>query len=189
MSAAGREDRRQFVHLLTTSFVVLLRWLDPTGAALCAAGAVVLNWVVLPLLSADFRRPGAPFLDGVRTYPVAVLALVLLLPLPAAGAAWVVLGVGDAASNVIGRRRGHPPFAGRSDRSLAGTLGFVAAAAPAAVAAWWFVADQTPDARHVAALCAAALAGAIAELVPLPGRVDDNLPIAAAAGLTLFALL
>ena len=189
MSAARAERRRQAVHLAMTGFALALRWLTPAQAALCAGAAIVLSWVILPLLGASLRRPGGPFVDGVRTYPVAVLALVLLLPLPQAAAAWAVLGVGDAASNLVGSRVGRPGLFGRSDRSLAGTVAFVAAAAPAALGVHAFVAAAAPDWRTTAVVGLAACAGAAAELLPLPRRVDDNVPIAAASGLVLGLLL
>ncbi len=188
MSDARAEDRRQAVHLAMTGFALALRVLSPSQAALAAGAAIALTWVVLPLAGRDLRRPGAPFLDGVRLYPVAVLGLVLLLPLPQAAAAWAVLGVGDAASNVVGRRLGRPGLVGRADRSLAGSLAFVLCAGPAALGVHAFVAAAAPDGRTALAVAAATLAGALAELVPLPLRLDDNLPIAAAAGATLALL-
>ena len=188
MTDGRSEDLRQGIHLAITGCALALRWLTPPQAALCAAGAVVLNWVVLPALGRDLRRPGDPFVDGVRLYPIAVLGLVLLLPLPQAAAAWGVLGVGDAASNLAGRRLGRPPFLGRSDRSLAGSLAFVLTAAPAAAGLWAFVGRVPLDLPLLGASLAAAAAGALAELLPRSRWMDDNLPIAVAAGLAVHAL-
>lgn len=188
MSADPREDLRQVVHMAMTGFALALRWLTTGQAAACAGAAIVFNWVVLPRIGADMRRPGTPWFDGIRAYPVAVLGLVLALPLPLAAAAWGVLGVGDAVSNLAGRRWGRPPFLGRPDRSLVGSVAFVVAAAPVALLLLWFVADTPPDVRMAAAALAAAVAGAVAEVLPLPRRLDDNLPVAAAAGLALYLL-
>ncbi len=185
------EDRRQAVHVAMTGFAFALRWLTCDQALACAGAAIALNWVVFPLTGIDrrwLRRAGDPWVDGVKLYPVAVFALIALLPLPQAAAAWVVLGVGDAASNVVGRRFGRPPFLGRPDRSLVGSLAFVGAAAPAALLAHSFVGYAAPDGRSVGVVLAAAVAGALAEYLPLPKWLDDNVPIAAAAGITLWAL-
>ena len=183
------EDRRQGVHAAMTLLALLLRGLTPTQAALVAGAAVVLNWVVLPLTGLDrgLRREGGPWIDGVKTYPVAVLAAVLLFPLPVAAAAWAVLGIGDAASNVVGRRIGKPPFLGRADRSMAGTLAFVATAAPAALLVHAFVAGAAPGTGTLVAACGAAAAGAVVELLT-PRFLDDNLPICLAAGAAFWAL-
>ncbi len=183
------EDRRQLLHASMTGWLLLLRWLPPWGAAAMAGAAALGACLLLPALGWDrgIRREGAPWLDGVKLYPLAVLALVLLFPLPVAAAAWAVLGIGDAASNVAGRRFGRPGFCGRGDRSLAGTLAFVVTALPAAVAAHAWVAREWPDERIVAAGAAAAGAGALVEML-IPRGWDDNFAIAIAAAAAFVAV-
>jgi len=188
VSDPAREDRRQALHFAMTAFAVSLRWLSPIQAAAMAGAAIALNWVILPAIGKDLRRPGDPYVDGARLYPIAVLLLVVFLPAPSADAAWGVLGVGDAASNVVGRRLGRPPFLGRSDRSLAGTAAFVICGGGAALLLGSFVAESMPDLHAVSAAFAAAAAGALAEFTPRRLRLDDNLPIALAAGGVLFLL-
>jgi dolichol kinase len=184
------EDRRQLVHASMTLWVVALRWTTPFQAALLAAAAVVFNWVVMPLARWDrgVRREGAAWIDGVKLYPVAVLAAVLLFPLPAAAAGWAVMGLGDAASNVAGRRLGRPGFLGRPDRSLAGTVAFVLVAAPAAGAAYAWAAGAAPTPSVALAAAAAAAAGAVVELL-VPRGFDDNLAICLAASGVVAALV
>ncbi len=190
-----REDARQFVHLGTTAFALaLLRLPLWAGYAACAA-AIVFWWIVVPLLKRDvgFTREGEPFVNGLRTYPVAVLLLLLFFrhpdahPLATPVAAWGVLGVGDSFSNLIGRPWGRQGFAGRKDRSLLGTTAFLVTAWPAAWALAAVVGGMTSADAWKPAL-AASVAGAAAELVPLPLRLDDNLPVALAAGAAFFAL-
>jgi len=188
VTASAREDRRQVLHLAMTGIALTLRWLTPGQAAALAGAAIVLNWVVLPCLGRDLRRPGGPFVDGVKLYPVAILLLVLTLPPSSAAAAWGVLGVGDSASNLVGRRIGRPPFLGRDDRSLAGTAAFVLFGGAAALLLRSFVAERAPDLHDVSVAFAAAAAGALAEFIPRRLRLDDNLPIAVAAGTVLFLL-
>lgn len=180
----GPEDRRQLVHASMTLFALALRWLTCEQAMALGGAAVALNWIVLPLTGLDrgLRREGAPWIDGVKLYPVAVLLLLVFVqPLPAAAAAWAVMGIGDAASNVIGRRLGRPPFLGRRDRSLAGTAAFVVCAFPAAAAAHGWVAYAMPGQEVLVAVAAATVAGAAAELL-VPRGWDDNVAIAIAAG-------
>jgi dolichol kinase len=181
------EDRRQVLHFAMTGFALALRWLSPGQALAMAGAAIVFNWIVMPALGWDknLRREGAPFVDGMKLYPVAVLALLVLFPLPVAAAAWAVMGVGDAASNLVGRHFGKPGFLGRADRSFLGTFAFLVTAWPAAWALSAFVGQRGQGETWLPALCAAA-AGAAVELVPLPRRLDDNLPIALAAGAACF---
>ena len=183
------EDRRQALHFAMTGFALALRWLEPWQAYSMAGAAIVVNWALLPALGWDraIRREGGPFADGVKLYPVAVLAVLVLFPMHVAAAGWGVMGVGDAASNVIGRRLGKPGFLGRADRSFAGTLAFVVTAAPAALGLATWVGRSDAASMWLPALAAAA-AGAAVELVPLPRRLDDNVPIALAAA-AAFALV
>lgn len=183
----AHEDRRQWTHLAMTGFVVALRWLSPLQAIALAATALVFNLLVLPRLPGArewMRRSDERGVGGVRMYPVAVVAALLLFDLPVAAAAWAVMGVGDAAANLAGRRWGRPPFLGRADRSLVGTLAFVASATPAAWAAHAWVAAGQEGCVVIAwsTALAAAMAGAVAELIPYPRVVDDNLPVTLAAG-------
>lgn len=177
-----------------TVFVLTLRWLTPMQAALVAGAAVALNWVVLPVtgLERRLRREGEPFVNGLKLYPVAVLLVLLLFPLDVAAMAWVALGIGDAASNIVGRRLGRPPFLGRHDRSLAGTLAFVLTAWPLGVAAAAWTAPSADTVAlwsYVTAAAAASVAGAAMEYVRWPRPLDDNLPIALAAGTAAWAVL
>lgn len=180
------EDRRQALHLGVTAFALTLRWLEPWQAWTLAGAAVGVNWLLLPALGwdRDLRREGSPFADGVKLYPIAVLAVLLLFPSPpqvAAAAAWGVMGVGDAASNVVGRRLGRGGFLGRGDRSFAGSLAFILTAWPAALGFAMFVGRLDAASVWLPALAAAG-AGAAAEFASIPRRLDDNLPIALAAG-------
>ena len=181
----NREDRRQALHMAVTVLAVLLRWLSPLQAIALALSAIVLNWAVLPRLRADrewIRRDGDPWMDGVRMYPVAVLAGLLAFELPVAAAAWAVMGIGDGMANLVGRRWGRPPFLGRADRSATGSLAFVATAAPgAALAHAWVEGAFDPSVDGPAAITAA-IVGALVECVPLPSFLDDNLPVLLASG-------
>jgi dolichol kinase len=177
-----REDARQVVHLGTTALAVALRWLPPWAGWVACGVAIAIWWIVVPLVAKGrgLFREDEPFVNGIRMYPVAVLAVLVLFPLPAAVAAWGVMGVGDAMSNLAGRHFGRPPFLGRDDRSFVGSAAFAATAWPAAWALSSFVGEKPAAETWLPALVAA-LAGTAVELVPLPKRVDDNLPIALAA--------
>ena len=189
---------RLAVHAGTGLFALALGLLPAPWHVVAALAGVVLGFVVFPLtgLDARLRRPGEGWWNGVKTYPLAVLGLVLFLPRPLAAAAWGVLALGDAAAAWVGSRVASPALFGHPKGTWSGTLAHVVVGA---LAAWGLQAgvvaldrsaigpglDLGPPARLLPA-AAAALAGAIASLVPVPP--DDNLPTAAAAGLALAAL-
>jgi dolichol kinase len=111
-------------------------------------------------------------------YVTALLALALLAPRRAAEIGVVVLAVADPVAGLVGRRFGRTRL--RAERSLEGTLAFVAAGVLAALA-WIAASHALPWSSAVALSVAAAAAGALAELAST--RLDDNftIPIAAAA--------
>lgn len=111
-------------------------------------------------------------------YATAVVVLAAVYPLDVAVAGLAVLGLGDPAAAIIGRRWGR--IRTMHGRSLEGSVAFVVAGGAAAWAtlAWWH-----PDAGQLPLLAlAAAVGGAIGETVS-GGRLDDNLviPLLAAA--------
>jgi dolichol kinase len=187
---------RSLVHAGTGLLALLLGVLPPPWHLVAAGAGVLLGWVVLPLtgLDAPLRRPGEPWLGGLRTYPLAVLVLVAWLPRAEAAAAWGVLAFGDAAAALVGRHVPAPAVFGHRKATWSGSGAHVVVGGLAAwglAAAAGALAAGRPDVAAgpvpgLLACCAAALAAALSDLVPLPP--DDNGPAALAAGgvLTLF---
>ena len=185
-----REDLRPLVHaatgLVALGMGVFPRWFLVAGAVF----GVVAGWILLPRMPLErrLRRPGEPFLGGLRTYPVAVLGLVLAFPHhpTLAAAAWAVLAFGDAAASIVGRRVRSPRVVGRGKATWAGSgaLVLVGGAAALGVARFVEATGGHPHAR-VAGIALAAVAGALPDLLSIP--FDDNIPIAAFSGLALAA--
>ncbi len=176
---------------MATGLVALSLGVLPDPWHLVGAGfGIVTGWIIFPLTSLErrLRRPGEPFLCGLRTYPIAVFALVLLLPRAEAAAAWGVLAFGDAAAALVGTSVAAPKVFGHPKATWSGSAAYFAVGG---LAAWGLSAGVTALGAHfgwveagpapiVAACFAAALAATIADLLPLPP--DDNVPAAAAAG-------
>ena len=118
-------------------------------------------------------------------YTTALLGLTLFTSPMVASVAVAVLGFGDPAAALIGRRWGRHRLA--SGRSLEGCAAFVVAGFTAALGTLWLCYPDTLHSPGVA--LAAAGAGAVAEL--LSRRLDDNLviPLAAAGGALLAGAL
>src|SRR5690242_12527175 len=104
------ERARQWIHIGSGAFALLLRFLTWWQAAALATIALAVNAVVLPRIGgrrlyrpADHAR-GFPL--GILLYPIAVLALILVFPrrLDIVAAAWAILALGDGAATLIGRR-------------------------------------------------------------------------------------
>jgi dolichol kinase len=185
----SREDLRPLVHagvgLVAMSLGFLPREVLLAGAAL----GVVVGWVVMPLTALErrLRRPGEPFLGGLRTYPLAVLGLVAFLPPTLAAAAWAILAFGDAAATVVGRRVPSPRILRSRKATFAGSGALVLVGGVAAWGIARFVEATGGGAptANVLGVALASVAAAVPDLLPIP--IDDNLPIAAFAGVALAA--
>lgn len=118
--------------------------------------------------------------NSATWYVSAMLVLCVADVLVAGVAAVAVLGVGDPAAAVIGRRFGRIRIA--NGRSLEGTAAFVVTAWLAALAALRLLHPELGLGLSVVTALAAAVTGAIAELVAR--RIDDNfaIPLASAFG-------
>ena len=110
-SSAHSETARQWVHIGSGLFALLLRVLTGWQAAAMAAFALVFNVVLLPHVGGrQLYRPvdharGFPL--GILLYPLAVLLLTLAFPsrLDIAAAAWGILAFGDGFATLVGRSR------------------------------------------------------------------------------------
>ena len=174
-----KEDERQAFHFLLGIFVIALVLAIGVEPAACVVGVVlVLGLVMVHLkhsgvslgpfekLIARFERPGVLAGYGAMTYAAATLAILTLISnKEQIIASMIMLGVGDAASTVIGTRsRKKLPYNRR--KTYGGTLAFFICSLPAVYFA------------GVPALIVCAVA-AVAE--SLETNVDDNLIVAVVA--------
>src|SRR5438552_6239830 len=103
------EDGRQWVHVGSGLFALLLRVLTPWQASGLAAFALAFNVLALPRIGGRrLYRPvdearGFPL--GILLYPLAVLLLTLIFPSrpDITAAAWGILALGDGAATLVGR--------------------------------------------------------------------------------------
>lgn len=118
-------------------------------------------------------------INSATWYTSALFLLTVLGWLTASLPALVVLGLGDPAAAIVGRRWGRTPLI--HGRSLEGTLAFVVCGGLPAAALMAVVHPELSAGLVATTAGAAAVAGAIAELVSR--RIDDNftIPVAAAS--------
>jgi len=196
------ERARQWVHMGSAAFALLLRVLTWWQAAACAAFALAFNAVALPRIGgrrlyrpADEAR-GFPL--GILLYPLSVLLLIFTMPtrLDIVAAAWGILALGDGMATIAGQKAKQfraRPLPWNPDKTFAGTVAFVVFGSLAGVAlALWTRPAITPLPPLTFSLVApiiAAIAAALVETIPV--RLDDNIsvPFAAAAVLYLITLM
>ncbi len=108
MSTTISELLRKLVHITMGGFALLLRWLTPAQAALCALIALGFNLFVLhrvtrkSLMRPEELRRGYSL--GIVLYPAAVLALIVVFRhrLELAAAAWGLIAFGDGMAGLFG---------------------------------------------------------------------------------------
>ena len=190
------EDARQWVHIGSAGFALLLRFLTWWLAAALAAAALVFNLLVLPRIGGRrLYRPvdearGFPL--GILLYPFAVLLLILTFPsrLDIVAAAWAILAFGDGMATLVGRRMPGSRLPWNPEKTAAGTVAFAVAGGIAGVAlACWTrpaVAPTPPLWFDIAGPIAAAIVAALVETIPV--RLDDNVSVPASAALVLWLI-
>ena len=168
------ESARQWVHVGSGVFALLLRVLTWWQAAAVAAFALLFNLLVLPRIGGRrLYRPidearGFPL--GILLYPLSVLLLIIVFPSrpDIAAAGWGILALGDGAATLVGQaitlnakraktaeKNGFAALAAfaffrerlpwNRDKSVAGTVAFVVCGGVGAVAlAWWTRPAVTP---------------------------------------------
>ena len=188
------ERARQWVHVGSGAFALLLRVLTWWQAAALAAFALLFNLLVLPRIGGRrLYRPidearGFPL--GILLYPLSVLLLIIVFPSrpDIAAAGWGILALGDGAATLIGTRVGGRQLPWNRDKSVAGAVAFAVCGGIGAVAlAWWTRPAVMPLPSMtftIAAPLAAALAAALVETIPI--RLDDNVSVPATAAVVLW---
>lgn len=208
MSATRTELIRKGVHVSMGAFALLLRWLTPVEAALCAAAALAFNLFVLHrltrrgLLRDGERERG--YSPGIALYPAAVLALILVFHerLELAAAAWALIAFGDGMATVAGTLLRGPRLPWNPGKSWAGFVAFVlwGGASSAFLLRWvqqgalrgegvtWiggsFLGAGEGEVFLLAACFAAALGAAMAE--SLRTGIDDNILVPLVGGTLLW---
>lgn len=181
-------DFRAWFHAATGLIALLLGVLPYGLSVLGAVLGVVAGWIVIPLtpLEARLRRPGEPWLNGLRTYPVAVILLVLFLrPATLAATAWAVWAAGDAAASLVGRHLRAPSPFGHPKAAWSRTPAFgLFRTLPGVGAGRLVEATGGGAGASLPVVALAAAAAALVDLVRIPP--DDNLPNALAAGAVLY---
>ncbi len=120
--------------------------------------------------------PGRLVVNGATWTLVSAFFLLLLFPARIAALSMVIFLLGDAASGLVGRRYGRISWR-ISDRTVEGTCAFWAFAVAVALI--------MPGTAIWIGIASALTAGAV-EI--LPGPLNDNLQVPAAAALTVFLL-
>ena len=213
MTPVPTEILRKTVHVSMGGFALLLRFLTPWQAALCACVALGFNLFVLhrltrrSLLRREERARG--YSPGIVLYPAAVLALIVVFRdrLELAAAVWGLIAFGDGMATVFGVTLRGTPLPWNPGKTWAGFVAFVLWGTAASsfllrftqqgaldAPKTWIGASFLATGPHgptfeptflIAGCFAASLAAAFAE--SLHTRIDDNILVPIVGGSALYA--
>jgi dolichol kinase len=192
LSSEQIEDRRQIEHLVPFGLVFLFPYLNFSGILILGGAGLAYVLYVSPRLvrvttrREERRRVSRPKLN----YAMASLAALLVFHdrIHIAAGAFALLAVGDAISNLVGRKVGGPRLPFNPRKTLGGSLAFWALGGLAAwVALLWNVpAGAYSPAALLAFSFIASAGGALIE--SLPQAIDDNISIIVTGSVLLYLL-
>ncbi len=213
MSPVTSELLRKSVHVSMGGAALLLRYLTPGQAIVCALAALGFNLFVLhrltrrALLRHEERVRG--FSPGIALYPAAVLGLIVVFQnrMELAAAGWGLIAFGDGMASVFGVTLRGPKLPWNPAKTWWGFVAFVLWGTAAASfllrftqlgaldgPKTWIGPSFLAVGTHgryfeptylVAGCCAAALLAAVAE--SLPTGIDDNVLVPFVGGAALYA--
>ncbi len=187
------EDRRQLEHVVPLFIAFLLPYVTYRGILVLGGLGLVYSLYVSPRWIQVTTRPEERNRISIAklSYTLASLSVLLCFHnrIYIGAGAFAVLAVGDALSNLVGRKIGGPRFPYNRRKTVAG---FVAFSLGGTLAAWIIVLWNTPaEAGYPATrllLFSGLVAGACALVETLPAAIDDNITIVWVAAV-LFWLL
>jgi uncharacterized protein (TIGR00297 family) len=189
------ELQRKAVHIGSSAFALLLRWLTWWQAALLALGAFIFNYLILPKVGGrklyrddDHQRGHA---IGILLYPLSVLLLILCMPhhLQIVAAAWGIMAWGDGMASLFGQRYGKTKIPWNSNRSYAGSIAFIIFGSAAAIFFTYWVQKKPIEPMTWYIVVIPILATILAALIEtIPSGLNDNLTVPLSAGFFMLAL-
>jgi uncharacterized protein (TIGR00297 family) len=200
------ERARQWVHIGSGLFALLLRGLTWQQAVALAATAFTFNLFLLPRIGG--RRLFRPvdeargFPIGILLYPLSVLLLILAFPsrLDIVAATWGILAFGDGSATLVGQwasrhqnaqpakteEKGRLPW--NREKTVAGSVAFAVCGGVGAIAlAWWTRPAVVPAPSLTFIIVAPLVAAVVAALVEtIPVGLDDNISVPTTAAAVLW---
>ncbi|MFB3906721.1 MAG: diacylglycerol/polyprenol kinase family protein, partial [Acidobacteriota bacterium] len=187
------EDRRQLEHVVPLFIAFLLPYVTYRGILMLGAFGLIYSLYVSPRWIQVTTRPEERNRVSIAklSYTLASLSVLLCFHrrIYIGAGAFAVLAVGDALSNLAGRKIGGPRFPYNRRKTV---VGFIAFSLGGTLAAWTVILWNRPAGADYPAtqllLFCALVASACALVETLPAVIDDNITIVWVAAL-LFWLL
>lgn len=188
----AREWRRRLVHM-SPGLVPFVLHPIPHGDPL--QWYYLLTCMTLTLIFVSFalayeklflRRGERSWITSVVSYGIIIASMVLIFPaqIELAMVVTIVIAFGDGSATLAGLLARGPSLPWNRSKSWPGFVAFLLCAIPLATLAYWSEAQPgVPLAVALACVAPAVLVAALAESLPV--RMNDNIRVGVAAGLTI----
>jgi len=123
-----RELVRKTLHIGVIVLALPLHWLNWWYSLGFALVAFIWNALGMPrYFKFTFREDElkAGYSVGMLSYPIVVMILAVIFPLPIAASQWAALSIGDGFATLFGEAFGTKKLPWNKDKSYAGSLAFV----------------------------------------------------------------
>jgi len=124
----ARELVRKTLHIGVIVLALPLHWMSWWYGIGFAVAAFLWNALGMPrYFRFTFREDEikAGYSVGMLSYPIVVLILVVIFPLPIAASQWAALSIGDGFATLFGKAFGKKKLPWHKEKSYAGTLAFI----------------------------------------------------------------
>jgi len=127
-----QESYRQVLHIGFALFIIPLRWFGFWYAIEIAIFAFFWNLIIMPRWFKDSFRPlekQKGYSTGMLVYPISILVMAVIFPLPIMAAGWAVLSVSDGFATLFGKLLGKRHLPWNKNKTWIGTFSFWISAA------------------------------------------------------------
>jgi len=127
-----QESYRQLLHIAMALFIIPLRWFGFWYAIEIAIFAFFWNLLVMPRWFKGSFRPleiQKGYSTGMLVYPISIIIMAVLFPLPIMAAGWAVLSVSDGCATLFGKLFGKRHLPWNKNKTWVGSFSFWASAA------------------------------------------------------------
>lgn len=127
-----QECYRQILHIAVALFIIPLRWFWFWYAIEIALAAFLWNLFIMPMWFKDSFRPVEKqkgYSTGMLVYPLSIMIMALVFPLPILAAGWAVLSLSDGFATLFGKLFGKTALPWNKNKTWIGSFSFWISAA------------------------------------------------------------
>lgn len=181
-----QEEKRQLVHIFLFFGAFLLKYFERWQAMVFVLALLLISFFVLPktkLRHHFYRSSENKYSQGAILYFAVLLILLSVFPLPIAGAAWVILALGDGTATLVGKNFKCKELPWNNHKTYIGSFSFLAFGSFGAFVILKWLMPELDSTTAAWAGFRTTLAAAFVESLPI--KLNDNISVPITSALVL----